>query len=96
VHVVFTFPRQLAPLTLQNKKVVYDLLFRTSAETLLEVARDPKHVGEGRVSDSGVQHAEKANSRQMFGITGNFEQCFCTGSEQEIVDDLLILKSQWG
>src|SRR5258706_16319123 len=34
VHVVFTFPRQLAPLTLQNKKVVYDLLFRTSAETL--------------------------------------------------------------
>src|SRR6266850_161858 len=45
VHVVFTFPRQLAPLTLQNKKVVYDLLFRTSAETLLEVARDPKHLG---------------------------------------------------
>jgi hypothetical protein len=30
---------------LQNKKVVYDLLFRTSAETLLEVARDPKHLG---------------------------------------------------
>src|SRR5438876_10199353 len=45
VHVVFTLPRELAPLTLQNKKVVYDLLFRTSAETLLEVARDPKHVG---------------------------------------------------
>ncbi len=45
VHMVFTLPRQLAPLTLQNKKVVYDLLFRTSAETLLEVARDPKHLG---------------------------------------------------
>ena len=45
MHVVFTLPRQLAPLTLQNKKVVYDLLFRTSAETLLEVARDPKHLG---------------------------------------------------
>ena len=45
VHVVFTLPRQLAPLTLQNKKVVYDLLFQTSAETLLEVARDPKHLG---------------------------------------------------
>jgi len=45
VHVVFTLPRQLAPLTLQNKKVVYDLLFRTSAETLLEVARDPQHLG---------------------------------------------------
>src|SRR5260221_11151908 len=45
VHVVFTLPRQLAPLTLQNKKVIYDLLFRTSAETLLEVARDPQHLG---------------------------------------------------
>src|SRR6266705_3627623 len=45
VHVVFTLPRQLAPLPLQNKKVVYDLLFRTSAKTLLEVARDPQHFG---------------------------------------------------
>src|SRR5271165_1186862 len=45
VHVVFTLPRHLAPLVLQNKKVLYDLLFRTSAETLLEVARDPQHLG---------------------------------------------------
>src|SRR6202047_3848394 len=45
VHVVFTLPRQLAPLALQNKKVIYDLLFRTSADTLLEVARDPRHLG---------------------------------------------------
>ena len=45
VHVVFSLPRELAPLALQNKKVVYDLLFRASAETLLEVARDPKHLG---------------------------------------------------
>src|SRR5271156_3291302 len=45
VHVVFTLPRHLAPLALQNKKLVYDLLFRTSAETLLEVARDPQHLG---------------------------------------------------
>src|SRR5216684_4075790 len=45
----------------------------------------------------GVQHAEEANfCAKMFGIAGNFEQCFCTGSEQEIVDDLLILNSQWG
>jgi hypothetical protein len=35
----------LAPLVLQNKKVLYGLLFRTSAETLLEVARDPRHLG---------------------------------------------------
>src|SRR2546427_4144862 len=45
VHVVFTLPRHLAPLVLQNKKVLYDLLFRTSAETLLEVARDPQRLG---------------------------------------------------
>ena len=45
VHVVFTLPRELAPLLLQNRKIVYDLLFRASAETLLEVARDPRHLG---------------------------------------------------
>ena len=45
LHVVFTLPSRLAPLVLQNKKVLYALLFRTSAETLLEVARDPKHLG---------------------------------------------------
>src|SRR5271170_7572661 len=45
VHVVFTLPRHLAPLVLQNQSVIYSLLFRTSAETLLEVARDPRHLG---------------------------------------------------
>src|SRR5208282_5453372 len=45
LHVVFTLPSRLAPLALQNKKILYDLLFRTSADTLLEVARDPKHLG---------------------------------------------------
>ncbi len=45
VHVVFTLPRELAPLTLQNQKLVYDLLFRASAEALLEVAGDPRHLG---------------------------------------------------
>jgi len=45
----------------------------------------------------GVQHAEEADlCAKMLGIAGHFAQCFCTGSEQEIVDDLLILKSQWG
>jgi hypothetical protein len=45
VHVVFTLPAQLAPLALQNKKLIYGLLLRASAETLLEVARDPRHLG---------------------------------------------------
>jgi hypothetical protein len=42
---VFTVPRELAPVALQNKKVIFDLLFRASAQTLLEVAADPRHLG---------------------------------------------------
>jgi hypothetical protein len=45
VHVVFTIPHELAWLALQNKKIIYDLLFRASAATLLEIAADPKHLG---------------------------------------------------
>jgi hypothetical protein len=45
VHVVFTLPHELAPLAYQNKRVVYDLLLKTSALTLLKVAADPKHLG---------------------------------------------------
>jgi hypothetical protein len=44
VHVVFTLPAQLASLALHNKEVIYDLLLRASAETLLEVARDPRRL----------------------------------------------------
>ena len=45
IHVVFTLPPQLAALALQNKKLIYGLLLRASAETLLEVARNPAHLG---------------------------------------------------
>jgi len=44
-HVVFTLPHVLAPLALHNKALVYGLLFRTAAETLLQIAADPKHLG---------------------------------------------------
>ena len=44
-HVVFTLPHELAPLAYQNKRVIYDLLFKTSAATLLELAANPKHLG---------------------------------------------------
>src|SRR5229473_2827572 len=44
-HVVFTLPHELAPLALQNKQIIYGLLFRCSAETLLEIAKDPRHLG---------------------------------------------------
>jgi hypothetical protein len=45
VHVVFTLPRHLSPLALQNKREIYALLFRASAETLIEIAGDPSHLG---------------------------------------------------
>lgn len=45
VHVVFTLPHQLSQLALANKRTLYDLLFRASAATLLEIAADPKHLG---------------------------------------------------
>jgi hypothetical protein len=44
-HVVFTLPHDLSAVVLQNKKLLYDLLFRASAETLIEIAADPKHLG---------------------------------------------------
>jgi hypothetical protein len=44
-HAVFTLPHQLAPVALQNKKVVYNLLFRCVSETLKTIARDPKRLG---------------------------------------------------
>jgi len=44
-HAVFTLPEQLGPVALQNKRVVYGLLFRAVAETLQTIAKDPKHLG---------------------------------------------------
>ena len=44
-HVVFTLPRQLQPLMLKNRRVLYALLFATASETLLELASDPRHLG---------------------------------------------------
>jgi Putative transposase/Transposase zinc-binding domain len=44
-HVVFTLPEAVGPIALQNKRLVYGLLFRAVAETLLTIARDPRHLG---------------------------------------------------
>ncbi len=55
-HVVFTLPAEIAPIAYQNKAVVYDLLFRTAAETLLTIAADPKHLG-ARIGATTVLHS---------------------------------------
>ena len=44
-HVVFTVPEQIAPIAYQNKKVVYGILFRATAEALRTIAADPNHLG---------------------------------------------------
>jgi hypothetical protein len=44
-HVVFTLPEQLSHLALQNKRVVYNLLFAAASQSLLRIAADPKHLG---------------------------------------------------
>jgi hypothetical protein len=54
-HVVFTLPQTIAPLALQNQRVVYGMLFRAAAETLLQIAADPKYLG-ARIGFLAVLH----------------------------------------
>ncbi len=44
-HVVFTLPAPIADIAYQNKAVIYNILFKAAAETLLIIAGDPKHLG---------------------------------------------------
>jgi hypothetical protein len=54
-HVVFTVPARVAAIAYQNKAVVYDLLFKASAETMLTIAADPQRLGI-RVGFTSVLH----------------------------------------
>ena len=54
-HVVFTLPRTVADIAHHNKAVVYDLLLKVAAETLITIAADPKHLG-ARVGLTAVLH----------------------------------------
>ena len=54
-HAVFTLPGPIADLAYQNKAVLYDLLFKVSAETMLTIATDPKHLG-ARIGITSVLH----------------------------------------
>src|ERR1017187_8298982 len=54
-HIVFTLPHEFSAIILQNKRLLYDLLFRTSAATLLEAARDPRYFG-AEIGFLGVLH----------------------------------------
>src|ERR671937_225695 len=54
-HLVFTLPAVIADIAYQNKALVYDLLFKVSAETMLTIAADPKHLG-ARIGITSVLH----------------------------------------
>jgi predicted Zn-ribbon and HTH transcriptional regulator len=54
-HLVFTLPAPIADIAYQNKTVIYDLLFKVSAETMLTIAADPKHLG-ARIGITTVLH----------------------------------------
>ncbi len=54
-HVVFTLPALIADIAYQNKAAVYGPLFKASAQTLLTIAADPKHLG-ARIGMTSVLH----------------------------------------
>jgi hypothetical protein len=54
-HVVFTLPGQIADIAYHNKAVIYDILFRASAETAVTIAADPKRLG-ARIGITAVLH----------------------------------------
>ena len=54
-HVVFTLPKPISDIAYQNKAVVYDILFKTTARTLITIAADPKHLG-ARIGFTAVLH----------------------------------------
>jgi len=54
-HVVYTLPAPIADIAYQNKRVIYDLLFKAAAETTLTIADDPKHLG-ARLGITAVLH----------------------------------------
>ncbi|HEU4377291.1 MAG TPA: IS91 family transposase [Hyphomicrobiaceae bacterium] len=54
-HVVFTLPAPISDIAYQNKAVIYDILFKASAEALTTIAADPKHLG-ARIGVTSVLH----------------------------------------
>ncbi len=54
-HLVFTLPKPIADLAYQNKRVIYDLLFKASKQTMLTIAADPKHLG-AKIGITSVLH----------------------------------------
>ena len=67
-HVVFTLPAEIAQIAFWNKKAIYDLLFRASAQTVMTIAADPKRLG-ARIGMTAVLHT--SCRRRVFDTTGS-------------------------
>jgi hypothetical protein len=80
-HVVFTLPAEIAQIAYWNKKAVYGLLFKASAETVMTIAADPKRMG-AKVGLTSCRVALKSETRRFrhrvlplvarFGCHGDF------------------------
>jgi hypothetical protein len=75
-HVVFTIPSELNPLVSMNRKVMYDLLFRSVSETLIKLANDPRHLG-AKIGVIGILHTWGQNLMDHPHI-----HCIVTGGGQ--------------
>jgi len=63
-HAVFTFPDELAPVALQNKEVVYNILLRSVSETPITLARDPERLGT-EIGFLAILHTRGTNARRL-------------------------------
>ena len=72
-HVVFTLPHALNPLAQGNPRVLYTLLFRAAAETLLAFGRDPRHLG-GTIGVTAILHTWSQTLTQHLHV-----HCLVTG-----------------
>ncbi len=72
-HLVFTLPQEIGPIALQNKRVVYGILMRAAAQTVKELAADPKHLG-AEVGILAVLHTWGSNLMHHAHV-----HCICTG-----------------
>ena len=54
-HLVYTLPAPIADIAYQNKRVIYDLLFKAAAEATIKIAADQKHLG-ARIGITAVLH----------------------------------------
>jgi hypothetical protein len=65
-HVVFTLPAQVADIALQNKAVIYDLLFQAASETMTTIAADPRYLGARIGTDPSPPRAhDRARGRHL-------------------------------